>query len=118
MIVIELTKGVKEVFTRKHFFSLRLQVFFITSSETPYTLMKNIQGGKWMERTTWHFPKPLHEKKKLNKQEEQQLFHRLAEDFSAILDRGVIINNHRPIRFDDKLTPSIIGRKDLNLLFL
>jgi hypothetical protein len=61
-----------------------------------------------MERTTWYFPKPLHEKKKLNKQEEQQLFYRLAEDFSAILNREVIINNHHPIRYDDGFTSHLL----------
>lgn len=57
-----------------------------------------------MERTTWHFPKPLHDKKKLNKQEEQELFYRLAKDFSSILDREVIINNNYPIMFNDEST--------------
>ncbi|WP_170846149.1 hypothetical protein [Bacillus sp. MUM 13] len=47
-----------------------MEFFFIASSETPYTFMENVQGGKLMERMTWHFPKPLHEKNKLNKQEE------------------------------------------------
>ncbi|RDI40919.1 GNAT family N-acetyltransferase [Falsibacillus pallidus] len=57
-----------------------------------------------MEHIIWHFPKPLHEKRKLSELEEQKLFYRLAQDFTSMLDREVIINNHIPIDFNKRVT--------------